>query len=80
VAGQGGLAGRAWAGPHFAVDLALDNVDFVETNALNGMSRSTRLGTAGIELWRRGRVVSELSQLHSGIERVYVRSGEARLR
>ncbi|MBL8290975.1 MAG: CehA/McbA family metallohydrolase [Bryobacterales bacterium] len=35
---QGGLAGYAHgAGPHFAVDLALENVDFVEANALAGM-------------------------------------------
>jgi hypothetical protein len=35
---EGGLAGYAHgAGPHFAVDLALDNADFVEANALSGM-------------------------------------------
>ncbi|MCC6590473.1 MAG: CehA/McbA family metallohydrolase [Bryobacterales bacterium] len=35
---QGGLAGYAHgAGPHFPVDLALENVDFVEANALAGM-------------------------------------------
>ncbi len=35
---QGGLAGYAHgAGPHFPVDLALENVDFVEANALEGM-------------------------------------------
>ncbi|MBS1826795.1 MAG: CehA/McbA family metallohydrolase [Acidobacteria bacterium] len=76
---QGGLAGYAHgAGPHFAVDLALDNVDFVEANALTGMEPLYKAWNCGY------RVVASAGEdafpnfyrsYILGSNRVYVRSG-----
>ncbi|MCC6344837.1 MAG: CehA/McbA family metallohydrolase [Bryobacterales bacterium] len=76
---QGGLAGYAHgAGPHFAVDLALDNVDFVEANALSGMEPLYKAWNCGY------RVVASAGEdafpnfyrsYILGSNRVYVHSG-----
>ncbi len=78
---QGGLAGYAHgAGPHFAVDLALDNVDFVEANALSGMEPLYKAWNCGY------RVVASAGEdafpnfyrsYILGSNRVYVHSGPA---
>jgi hypothetical protein len=45
---QGGLAGYAHgAGPHFAADLALENVDFVEANSMEAMEPLYRAWNCG---------------------------------
>ncbi|MCC6390675.1 MAG: CehA/McbA family metallohydrolase [Bryobacterales bacterium] len=76
---EGGLAGYAHgAGPHFAVDLALDNVDFVEANALSGMEPLYKAWNCGY------RVVASAGEdafpnfyrsYILGSNRVYVHSG-----
>jgi TolB protein len=76
---QGGLAGYAHgAGSHFAVDLALENVDFVEANSIAGMEPLYRAWNCGY------RVVASAGEdafpnfyrsYILGSNRVYVRSG-----
>jgi hypothetical protein len=76
---QGGLAGYAHgAGAHFPVDLALENVDFVEANSLAGMEPLYRAWNCGY------RVVASAGEdafpnfyrsYILGSNRVYVRSG-----
>ncbi|MBI1788444.1 MAG: CehA/McbA family metallohydrolase [Acidobacteria bacterium] len=76
---QGGLAGYAHgAGQNFAADLALDNVDFVEANSLEGMQPLYRAWNCGY------RVVASAGEdafpnfyrsYILGSNRVYVRTG-----
>jgi hypothetical protein len=76
---QGGLAGYAHgAGPHFAADLAMENVDFVEVNAIDGMEPLYRAWNCGY------RVVASAGEdafpnfyrsYILGSNRVYVRTG-----
>lgn len=76
---QGGLAGYAHgAGSHFAVDLALENVDFVEANSLAGMEPLYKAWNCGY------RVVASAGEdafpnfyrsYILGSNRVYVHSG-----
>ena len=48
VRAEGGLAGYAHgAGPHFATDLAVENVDFVEVNSLEAMEPLYRAWNCG---------------------------------
>jgi hypothetical protein len=76
---QGGLAGYAHgAGPHFAVDLALDNVDFVEVNALNGMEPLYKAWNCGYKVVASAGEDAFPNFYRSyilGSNRVYVRSG-----
>ena len=77
---QGGIAGYAHgAGAHFPVDLALENVDFVEANALQGMEALYRAWNCGY------RVVASAGEdafpnfyrsYIIGSNRVYVRTGK----
>ncbi len=76
---QGGLAGYAHGpGPHFAADLALENVDFVEANAIGTMETLYRAWNCGY------RVVASAGEdafpnfyrsYILGSNRVYVRTG-----
>ncbi len=76
---QGGIAGYAHgAGPHFPVDLAMDNVDFAEVNGISGMEPLYRAWNCGY------RVVASAGEdafpnfyrsYILGSNRVYVRSG-----
>ena len=78
--GQKGLAGYAHgAGTHFPVDLALENVDFVEANSLQGMEPLYRAWNCGY------RVVASAGEdafpnfyrsYIIGSNRVYVRTGK----
>lgn len=76
---QGGLAGYAHgAGPHFAVDLALDNVDFVEANALTGMEPLYKAWNCGYKVVASAGEDAFPNFYRSyilGSNRVYVRSG-----
>lgn len=76
---QGGLAGYAHgAGPHFAADLALDNVDFVEANALAGMEPLYRAWNCGYKVVASAGEDAFPNFYRSyilGSNRVYVRSG-----
>ena len=76
---QGGLAGYAHgAGPHFAVDLALDNVDFVEANALSGMEPLYKAWNCGYKVVASAGEDAFPNFYRSyilGSNRVYVRSG-----
>jgi hypothetical protein len=76
---QGGLAGYAHgAGPHFAVDLALDNVDFVEVNALSGMEPLYKAWNCGYKVVASAGEDAFPNFYRSyilGSNRVYVRSG-----
>ncbi|HUQ93973.1 MAG TPA: CehA/McbA family metallohydrolase [Bryobacteraceae bacterium] len=76
---QGGLAGYAHgAGPHFAVDLALDNVDFVEANALAGMEPLYKAWNCGYKVVASAGEDAFPNFYRSyilGSNRVYVRSG-----
>ena len=77
---QGGIAGYAHgAGPHFPVDLALENVDFVGSQALQGMEALYRAWNCGY------RVVASAGEdafpnfyrsYIIGSNRVYVRTGK----
>src|SRR5205085_10931469 len=77
---EGGLAGYAHgAGPGFAADLALENVDFVEVNAMDGMAPLYRAWNCGY------RVVASAGEdafpnfyrsYIIGSNRVYVNSGK----
>jgi Tol biopolymer transport system component len=77
---QKGLAGYAHgAGPHFPVDLALENVDFVEANSLQGMQPLYRAWNCGY------RVVASAGEdafpnfyrsYIIGSNRAYVRTGK----
>ncbi|MEO7652175.1 MAG: CehA/McbA family metallohydrolase, partial [Bryobacteraceae bacterium] len=76
---QGGLAGYAHgAGPHFAVDLALGNVDFVEANALAGMEPLYKAWNCGYKVVASAGEDAFPNFYRSyilGSNRVYVRSG-----
>jgi Tol biopolymer transport system component len=76
---QGGLAGYAHgAGAHFAVDLALDNVDFVEANTLSGMEPLYRAWNCGYKVVASAGEDAFPNFYRSyilGSNRVYVRSG-----
>ncbi len=76
---QGGLAGYAHgAGPHFAVDLALENVDFVEANALSGMEPLYKAWNCGYKVVASAGEDAFPNFYRSyilGSNRVYVRSG-----
>lgn len=76
---QGGLAGYAHgAGPHFPVDLALDNVDFVEANAITGMEPLYRAWNCGYKVVASAGEDAFPNFYRSyilGSNRVYVRSG-----
>ncbi|MEO7650653.1 MAG: CehA/McbA family metallohydrolase, partial [Bryobacteraceae bacterium] len=76
---QGGLAGYAHgAGPHFAVDLALGNVDFVEANALAGMEPLNKAWNCGYKVVASAGEDAFPNFYRSyilGSNRVYVRSG-----
>ncbi|MFN7934702.1 MAG: CehA/McbA family metallohydrolase [Bryobacteraceae bacterium] len=76
---QGGLAGYAHgAGSHFAVDLALENVDFVEANALSGMEPLYKAWNCGYKVVASAGEDAFPNFYRSyilGSNRVYVRSG-----
>ncbi|MBM3785584.1 MAG: hypothetical protein FJW30_14565 [Acidobacteria bacterium] len=76
---QGGLAGYAHgAGPHFPVDLALENVDFVEVNALAGMEPLYKAWNCGFKVVASAGEDAFPNFYRSyilGSNRVYVRSG-----
>jgi TolB protein len=76
---QGGLAGYAHgAGPHFAVDLALGNVDFVEANAITGMEPLYKAWNCGYKVVASAGEDAFPNFYRSyilGSNRVYVRSG-----
>ncbi len=76
---QGGLAGYAHgAGPHFPVDLALDNVDFVETNSAEAMEPLYRAWNCGYKVVASAGEDAFPNFYRSyilGSNRVYVRTG-----
>jgi len=76
---QGGLAGYAHgAGAHFPVDLALDNVDFVEANAIAGMEPLYRAWNCGYKVVASAGEDAFPNFYRSyilGSNRVYVRTG-----
>jgi Tol biopolymer transport system component len=76
---QGGLAGYAHgAGPHFAVDLALENVDFVEANAIGTMETLYKAWNCGYKVVASAGEDAFPNFYRSyilGSNRVYVRTG-----
>lgn len=76
---QGGLAGYAHgAGPHFAVDLALENVDFVEANAIATMETLYKAWNCGYKVVASAGEDAFPNFYRSyilGSNRVYVRTG-----
>jgi TolB protein len=76
---QGGLAGYAHgAGPHFPVDLALDNLDFAEVNAISGMEplyRAWNCGYRAVASAGEDAFPNFYRSYILGSNRVYVRSG-----
>jgi hypothetical protein len=76
---QGGLAGYAHgAGSHFPVDLALENVDFVEANAIAGMEPLYRAWNCGYKVVASAGEDAFPNFYRSyilGSNRVYVRAG-----
>src|SRR5581483_4678915 len=76
---SGGLAGYAHgAGPHFTVDLALDNVDFVETNSAEAMEPLYRAWHCGYKVVASAGEDAFPNFYRSyilGSNRVYVRTG-----
>ncbi len=76
---QGGLAGYAHgAGPHFAVDLALENVDFVEANAITTMETLYKAWNCGYKVVASAGEDAFPNFYRSyilGSNRVYVRTG-----
>jgi TolB protein len=76
---QGGIAGYAHgAGPHFAADLALDNLDFAEVNAIDGMEPLYRAWNCGYHVVASAGEDAFPNFYRSyilGSNRVYVRSG-----
>jgi len=76
---QGGLAGYAHgAGLHFPVDLALENVDFVEANAIGGMEPLYRAWNCGYKVVASAGEDAFPNFYRSyilGSNRVYVRTG-----
>ncbi len=77
---QGGLAGYAHgAGPHFPVDLALGNVDFVEANSMEGMEPLYRAWNCGYKVVASAGEDAFPNFYRSyilGSNRVYVRTGK----
>jgi hypothetical protein len=76
---QGGLAGYAHgAGPHFAADLALENVDFVEANNIDSMQPLYRAWNCGYKVVASAGEDAFPNFYRSyilGSNRVYVRTG-----